>query len=55
MLSHSVWAPELDPEAMLETALGPLASAETRRTITGAESKPQALTLLLMAPEFLRR
>jgi uncharacterized protein (DUF1800 family) len=45
----------LDPEAMLETALGPLASAETRRTITGAESKPQALTLLLMAPEFLRR
>jgi uncharacterized protein (DUF1800 family) len=45
----------LDPETMLETALGPLASAETRRTITGAESKPQALTLLLMAPEFLRR
>jgi uncharacterized protein (DUF1800 family) len=48
-------ATQLDPELMLETALGPLASAETRRTIAGAESKPQALTLLLMAPEFLRR
>ena len=48
-------ATQLDPEAMLETALGPLASAETQRAIAGAESKPQALTLLVMAPEFLRR
>jgi uncharacterized protein (DUF1800 family) len=45
----------LDPEAIAETALGPLASAETRRAISGAESKPQALTFLLMAPEFQRR
>ena len=48
-------AARLDPQAMAQTALGPLASAETRRAIASAESKPQALTLLLMAPEFLRR
>jgi uncharacterized protein (DUF1800 family) len=45
----------LDAEAIADAALGPLASAETRRSITGAESKPQALTFLLMAPEFQRR
>ena len=38
-----------------DTALGPLASAETRRAIERAESRPQALTMLLMSPEFLRR
>jgi uncharacterized protein (DUF1800 family) len=48
-------AARLDPHEMVETALGPLASADTRRTIAGAESKQQALTLLLMAPEFQRR
>ena len=37
------------------TALGPLASAETRQTINRAESRPQALALLFMAPEFQRR
>ncbi len=45
----------LDPNAMLETALGPLASAETRSAVARAESRQQALTLLLMAPEFQRR
>jgi uncharacterized protein (DUF1800 family) len=45
----------LDAEAVADNALGPLASAETRRAISGAESKPQALTFLLMAPEFQRR
>jgi uncharacterized protein (DUF1800 family) len=45
----------IDAEAIAETALGPLASAETRRAITSAESKPQALTFVLMAPEFQRR
>ena len=45
----------LDAAAMLETALGPLASQETRRAVARAESKPQALTLVLMAPEFLWR
>ena len=44
-----------DPRAVLESALGPLASAETRDTIARAESRPQALALLVMAPEFLRR
>jgi len=46
---------QLDPAAVAEAAIGPLASAETRRAIASAESKPQALTMLLMAPEFLRR
>ena len=36
-------------------ALGPLASAETRQAIARAESRPQALALLLMSPEFQRR
>jgi uncharacterized protein (DUF1800 family) len=47
--------PGLDPEAVADAALGPLASAETRRAMATAETKPQALTLLLMAPEFQRR
>jgi uncharacterized protein (DUF1800 family) len=46
---------KLDPAVVEATALGPLASAETRRLFRGAESKPQALTFVLMAPEFLRR
>jgi uncharacterized protein (DUF1800 family) len=45
----------LDPKAMLETARGPLASADTRSAVTRAETKQQAVTLLLMAPEFQRR
>jgi len=48
-------ADRLDPPAIAEAAIGPLASAETRQAIERAESKPQALTMLLMAPEFLRR
>jgi uncharacterized protein (DUF1800 family) len=44
----------VDPEAAVDTALGPLASAETRQTIALAASRPQALALLLMAPEFQR-
>jgi uncharacterized protein (DUF1800 family) len=46
---------QLDPKTALEVALGPLASAETRQTINRAESRPQALALLFMAPEFQRR
>jgi len=45
----------LDPIALVEAGLGPLASAETRNTVARAESRAQALALLLMAPEFLRR
>jgi uncharacterized protein (DUF1800 family) len=48
-------AERLDPKAMLETGLGPLASAETRSAVARAETKQQALTLLLMTPEFQRR
>jgi uncharacterized protein (DUF1800 family) len=44
-----------EPEAVLEAALGPLASEETRRTLARADTRSQALTLLLMAPEFQRR
>jgi uncharacterized protein (DUF1800 family) len=46
---------QLEADAMVETALGPLASEETRSAIKRAESRPQALALLLMAPEFQRR
>ncbi len=44
-----------DPQQTLETALGLLATEETRTAIRRAESRPQALTLLFMAPEFQRR
>jgi uncharacterized protein (DUF1800 family) len=44
-----------DPLALLDASLGPLASAQTRETIARAESRTQAVALLLMAPEFLRR
>jgi uncharacterized protein (DUF1800 family) len=44
-----------DPEMAVESALGPLASDETRTAIRRAESRAQALTLLFMAPEFQRR
>jgi uncharacterized protein (DUF1800 family) len=40
---------------VFEEALAPLASTETRQTIMRAESRPQALALLFMAPEFQRR
>jgi uncharacterized protein (DUF1800 family) len=49
------FAGRVDPSAAVETGLGPLASEETRTAIRRAESRPQALTLLFMAPEFQRR
>jgi uncharacterized protein (DUF1800 family) len=45
----------VDLAAAVETGLGPLASEDTRTAIRRAESRPQALTLLFMAPEFQRR
>jgi len=45
----------IDPQAAADAVLGPLLSSPTREAIAAAESKPQALTLLLMAPEFQRR
>jgi uncharacterized protein (DUF1800 family) len=46
---------ETDPFALLDNTLGPLASRETREVVAHAESRTQALALLLMAPEYLRR
>jgi len=44
-----------DPLALLEAGLGPLASADTRNTVARAETRNQAVALLVMSPEFLRR
>jgi uncharacterized protein (DUF1800 family) len=48
-------ADRVDVDAALENALGPLASRGTRQAIARAESRAQALALLVMAPEFQRR
>jgi uncharacterized protein (DUF1800 family) len=48
-------AATIEPGAFMETALGPLATADIRQAVARAESRQQALTLLLMAPEFQRR
>jgi uncharacterized protein (DUF1800 family) len=45
----------VDPKDVFEATLAPIASTETRQTITRAESRPQAFALLFMAPEFQRR
>ncbi len=45
----------VDPVGLLEVAAADAASEETRRTIERAESRQQALALLLMSPEFQRR
>ncbi|TYL91135.1 DUF1800 family protein [Bradyrhizobium rifense] len=47
--------PNIDPLDLLEFAAADAASAETRRTIERAESRQQALALLLMSPEMQRR
>jgi uncharacterized protein (DUF1800 family) len=46
---------QIDPQAVAERSFGPLMSAETKLTLARAESRPQALALLLMTPEFQRR
>jgi uncharacterized protein (DUF1800 family) len=45
----------VDPRDLLELIAADAASSETRRTIERAESRQQALALLLMSPEFQRR
>ena len=45
----------VDPRDLLELFAADAASVETRRTIERAESRQQALALLLMSPEFQRR
>jgi uncharacterized protein (DUF1800 family) len=42
----------LHPAELLEATLGEAASRETRQAVTRAESRQQALALLLMSPEF---
>ena len=44
-----------DPVQVADAALGARLSAETRTAIARAETRPQAMTLLLMSPEFQRR
>ena len=48
-------ASHLEPISLLDASLGTYASQETRQTIARAESRMQAIALLLMAPEFQRR
>jgi len=48
-------ADSMDPRDLLELVAADAASPETRRTIERAESRQQALALLLMSPEFQRR
>ena len=45
----------VDPRDLLELVAADAASSETRQTIERAESRQQALALLLMSPEFQRR
>jgi len=45
----------VDPRDLLELAAADASSQETRHTIERAESRQQALALLLMSPEFQRR
>src|SRR6185369_10080351 len=45
----------VDPRDLLVLVAADAASPETRRTIERAESRQQALALLLMSPEFQRR
>lgn len=47
--------PNIDPLDLLEFAAADAGSTETRRTIERAESRQQALALLLMSPELQRR
>src|SRR6266852_3593745 len=48
-------AGNIDPRDLLELVAADAASPETRRTVEHAESRQQALALLLMSPEFQRR
>jgi uncharacterized protein (DUF1800 family) len=47
--------PNVEPASFAEAALGPLISGETREAIARAENRQQAMTLVLMSPEFQRR
>jgi uncharacterized protein (DUF1800 family) len=44
-----------NPLSVLDTVAGLAASRETREAVAHAESRPQALAILFMSPEFQRR
>ena len=46
---------QLDARLLAQASLGPLLQSDTQRQIERAADGPQALALLLMAPEFQRR
>lgn len=48
-------ADRVEPVTLIDEGLGPLASAQTRDAVIRGGSRAQALALLLMSPEFLRR
>jgi uncharacterized protein (DUF1800 family) len=48
-------ADSVDAMGLIETTLGPLASSDTKRAVAHADSRAQAITIALMAPEFHRR
>jgi uncharacterized protein (DUF1800 family) len=48
-------AETVDPRNLLELVAADAASVDTRHSIERAESRQQALVLLLMSPEFQRR
>ncbi|MEH2479151.1 uncharacterized protein (DUF1800 family) [Nitrobacteraceae bacterium AZCC 2146] len=48
-------ADSIDARELLDVVAGDAASSDTRNTIARAETRQQALALLLMAPEFQRR
>ncbi len=45
----------VDPRDFVDQIFGPAVSAETRQAVLRAESRPQAIAIALMAPEFQRR
>ena len=45
----------LEPDALLTALLGNTVSPETRQTVARADSREQALAMILMSPEFQRR
>ena len=45
----------IDPRELMEVALADAVSTDTRQTIERAESRQQAIALLLMSPDFQRR
>jgi uncharacterized protein (DUF1800 family) len=45
----------IDALDVAHSSLGPLLSEDTKQTVARAESRQQALALLLMSPEFQRR